>query len=489
MQAEPVDSADGSRLHIAPKEQPASGGAHVWWFIAGAVVAGGAILRAFAARGDLSLDEITSLAFAQVARTAGGVFTSIHSDNNHHLTTLWLLLVGPSAPPIAHRLLAVLAGTAMLALVALRPLPLQRLESLAWLVLMAVSWILVHYASEARGYSLAVFFAVAAFIAFGRYLATRRRSWAALFALATTLGLVSHLTFLFALAAFATWGLVDAYQGRQARRLDAMLLAAFAVPAAALAFLWAVDLRYMIIAGGPAWEPWTLVRELLRATLGLPHGPVELLGFLAVTGAAWEVGRMARGRRSEWAFFATLFLAPPLVVAWVRPLFIAPRYFIVTVPFLLLLVAISLARLARRGTWGRATAAAAIAVVVAGSAVHDARLLRYGRGSYRDAIEYIVRNSPPGGATVASDNDFRNTEVLGFYAPTVPGADLLAYVPRSAWGLYAPLWLLQHDFSEDPRPPPDLLGPQGRPYRLVREFPCAGLSGWNWELYRRGDAP
>jgi hypothetical protein len=484
MRAETREGADGP----GPREgeEDAARAGRGWWWVAGAVVVAGGLLRALAARGELFVDEITSLAMAKGA-TASAVFTSIRSYGNHHLMTLWLLVAGPSAEPIVVRLPAVLAGMATLLLVAARWLPFRRLETLVWLVWLSVSWILVHYGSEARGYSLAVCLAVGAFAALDRYLATRRRSWAALFALATSLGLLSQLTFLFVLAPLAAWAATDALLRRDARRLDPALLAAFAAPAATLATLWVMNLREGYISGGPDWQPWSLVREFFRATLGLPKGPLELLGILAVGSVGWEVVLRARERRADAAFFGTLFLAPVVVVAWVRPSYLAPRYFIVVVPFFLLLLACSVARLARRYAWGRIAAAAAVLVVATGSLAFDARLVRYGRGAYRDAMRYLLRESPPGEVQVASDSDFRDLVLLSFYAPGLPGGDRFAYLPRLAWSGDAPLWLLHEEFDEDAPPIRDRVGPGGRRYVLAEEFPFAGLSGWSWHVYRRDD--
>jgi hypothetical protein len=479
---------DGSRAGGGPA------GGENWrracWIAAAGVVAAGAALRILAARGDLWLDEIWSLGLAREAGSAWRVFTAIHHDNNHHLSTLWMLALGPSAQSLAYRALAVAAGAATLALVALRPMRLGSGEAFAWLSLLAFSWILVHYASEARGYAPAMLFAVAAFVSLDRFLETGRRSWAAAFSLSAVLGLLSHLTFLYAFLAFAAWAAAAWIRDRATRRPDAALLAAFAVPAAAFAALWAVSLRQLVVGGGPEYRTWAVLRELLRASLGLPRGPLELLGLVALAGAANEIRWMIRQRRPEAAFFlAVLLVAPGLVLAWSRPEYLAPRYFVVAVPFFLLLVGRSLARLWRRAPWGRVAASAAMAVFCAGSGFQVARLLRDGRGHYREAVELIVRSSPPGDATVGSDHEWRNPVVLDHYARQVAGAGMLAYVPSPEWPWYAPLWFLRHDLEEDPRPPGEMVGPRGRRYTLVRQFPSAPMSGWHWQLYRRDGPP
>ena len=457
---------------------------------AGALVALGTGLRLLAARGDLWLDEIWSLELAHLAGSLGGVLTAVHHDNNHHLTTAWLLLLGPSAPPLALRGLAVAAGAGTLAAVALRAGRVGRREALAGVLLLSLSPFLVHYGSEARGYSLAVLMAVVAAGALERWLDDRRPAWAALLGFSATLGFLAHLTFLYVFVALAAWGAAAWIAEPAPRRPPWALVAALGLPALGFALLWAVDLRYLVVGGGPEYQAAQVLRELLRATLGIPGGAAEALGVLAVAAAAWEIVRLGRERRPEWVFHVTaLALAPALVLAWTRPDYLAPRYFAVAVPFFLLLLARALARAWARGGWRRGAAAAAILLFATGSAARVGLLLRDGRGRYREAVEYMVRTGPPGGAGVASDNDFRNPVVLEFHARGVPGAHALRYVPAGGWAGPPPYWLLLHDFQESSQPPEGLVGPGGAHYRLDRTYRSAPLSGWNWSLYRLQAGP
>ncbi|MBA3896385.1 MAG: hypothetical protein H0X36_04455, partial [Sphingomonadaceae bacterium] len=70
------------------------------------------ILRVLNARGGLWLDEAWSVVLAGEAAPVVGVFASINHDNNHHLNTLWVQLLGPAAPPLALRALAIFSGVA-----------------------------------------------------------------------------------------------------------------------------------------------------------------------------------------------------------------------------------------------------------------------------------------------------------------------------------------------------------------------------------------
>jgi hypothetical protein len=455
-----------------------------WWAAAAAVVLSGLALRVLGARGDLWLDEVWSLELARMAGSAGAVFTQLHHDNNHHLNTLWLLLLGYDAGALPLRMLSVVAGTATVAVAALGD-SRDRGLSLAWAFLLAFSFVIVHYGSEARGYGPALLFAVACFVAMDRLLATGRLAWAALFAASAVLGLLSHLTFLHAQLAFLAWGAAVSWRDRGARTLHAGLLLALLPPAAIFAALWAVDLRFLVVGGGPEYRVWSVLGELVRATFGIPAGPLEWLALPVLALPAIELARMVRARDLRWVFFLTvMLLGPAAVLLLTRPAFLAPRYFLVAVPFLLWLTASGAVRLARSGRTGLTLASVLAVLFLAGNAASLARLFRDGRGQYRDALAFILRSEPGPVATVGSDHDFRNATVIARVLPGLPGAARFRYVQTGEWSDDAPRWVLVHHFAEDPPPDPVVLGPNRASYDLVRVFPHAGLSGWDWYVYR-----
>jgi hypothetical protein len=477
---------------LAQRPPPRERARWPWLAAAALVVAAGVALRLAAASGDLWLDEIWSLELARLAGSVGGVFSVVHHDNNHHLNTLYLMVLGPDAPAVALRLLAVVGSGVMLAVAAASEGRRSRVSGLAWTTLLAGSYLLVHYGSEARGYSLALLFAVACFASMEGLVRTGRLRWAVLFAAAAVMGLLSHLTFLYALLAFMTWGAVLAARRRPGMPRPAALFLAFSVPAAAFVFLWLVDLRFLSIGGGPAYRLLDVLRELFGATLGLSSGGAQWIAVPVFLVAALEVARMARDGEAEWTFFVTvLVVGPAAVLLLTRPPYLAPRYFLVAVPFLLLLVARALARFARRGRWPALVALGLGVAFLAGNASPIAHLLRYGRGTYREALEFIVRESSEPVITVGSDNDFRNPVVLDYHRRHLAGGERFRNVPIDQWTYRSPQWALAHRFQGDPPADAYFVAPTGRRYFLVRVFPYAGLSGWDWYVYRAesiGDA-
>lgn len=439
----------------------------------------GAALRLGAARGDLWLDEIWSLNLARVAPTALDVIWGLHFDNNDYLNTLWMRLWGDDGSALVQRALSVVTGVGLVALGAAAPLTRGRLAAAFTALLLAGSRFLVHYGSEARGYGPALFFALAAYLALERYLATRERRWAGVFAASAALGLLSHLTFVFVLAGAGAWLAADWLRSRRANALDLALLA---LPVALLGFLWLVDIRLLGVGGAPHYDPAAVLPDLEGATLGLPEGGLRWLGlgFAGVVG--YELYARARAHDLRWVFFAGALLAPAPYLVLLRPEYVYPRHFAVLVPLFLYVAGSGLARIARLGRVGLAGALAALLVFAAGNAVQLAALLRDGRGHYREALELILANSPPGPITVGSFHDFRNGTVLEDQARRLGVRERIVYVEAARIGERPPQWLVLHDFRLEP-PRKDLIEVFGHVYGLARIFPYAGLSGWTWLVY------
>ncbi len=136
-----------------------------------AITLAGVLLRCMAARGGLWLDEAWSAMFAQGVATPAGVLLNINHDNNHHLNTLWLQLVGEGAPPMLQRALSIAGGGAAIPLAA--GIARRRGDGAAILAALAFGFapFLVTYGAEARGYAPMLFAWLCAIDAVDRWLA------------------------------------------------------------------------------------------------------------------------------------------------------------------------------------------------------------------------------------------------------------------------------------------------------------------------------
>jgi hypothetical protein len=459
------------------------------WLAAALCIAAGAALRAIPCANDFWLDEIWTWNAARGLDSPLGVFTRLHDSNNHHLNTLLFYALGDQAHRAVYRLPSLLAGVASLGLAGALGARRGRLEGVLATLLASGSFALVHFSSEARGYALAVAFALGATLALLRFLDSRRALPAALFSLCAVLGILSHLVWVFfwcGAIACSAWRLA---RGAEPRRAALLALARLhAAPAAALALLWWVDLRWLRIGGGPETDAALEVARTVGFSLGLPVLPAlaPLYAALALCILGLGLRLLGRDRDGLWLLFlVAIALAPATILALARPEVIAVRYFLIGIALLLVLFAWLLADALRAGGARRVAAALALGAFLAGNGLHVARFLELGRGGYRAALLYMAAHDGAAAIRVGSDHDFRNAMVLRFYARELPPGRRVIYVSRREWAASPPEWLVVHRGVRPAHPDPELTVAGAGRYRLAAEFAHAAISGFWWGLYRR----
>ena len=451
-----------------------------------------AALRLAASAGPLWLDEIWSLQFAaQIARPLD-VFARIKHDNNHFLNTLWLYLMGPGRPFWLYRLPAAVAGTLSVFVAGRIGAWRGRADQFAAMAIVACSYLLIHYSSEARGYALAVFFALASYACLRQFLARGERVWGVLFSVSAMLGLLSHPTYVHCYfaglcwSAWRAWGLWVA--GRRSAAVWSLLLC-HALPLVLGGALYVVNLRHMELGGGPEYGLWALLAETGSLAVGGPlGGPLATAASLAFGGGV--LGGLILLRRQgadEWGFFALATLAPLVAAVGSPPPFLFPRYFLIAVAFGLLLWSFLLGALFRWGGTGRCLSGITILLFVAANARWAAELIRVGRGQYLEALRYLAARDSAAVITVTSDHDHGNRMLVDFYSPYLRPPRPVAYRNvGGTWGPEAPRWLILHRYRTwHESPPPGRFRLRGRSYVHQQEFDSTILSGWRWLCYRR----
>ncbi len=452
------------------------------------VVAAGALARVPGLFTDFWLDEIWGLQWATGIRWPWQVFTAIHFDTNHWLYSLYLHALGGARDWPWYRLPALAAGWATIPLAAHA---VRRAGAAArWLAAVLAAWafVLIFYSTEARGYAFMVCLALGAYAALQDELERPAARTRLVFGVCASLGVLSHLTFLFALAAFGAWALAGVWRARPGWAAAGRRLAGlFVLPGATYAALYWFDLRYMRHGGADPMPLADAVTGLVNGTFGLPPG-VPAWGSMAAVAGLGGVALVWLARRdpARALFFATVLVgAPALFVLRERTFtYWLPRHFLVAVPFLLVLRAEAGAAWAARGPRARVLVAALAALLVLGNGWRTACFWRDGRGGYLAAMQAMAAGTAPGAPVrVAADHDFRTLMMLRYYAPRLPGARFAYY----AGGLEADEaeWLLVHAQTRTFQPPATYRAADGRVYRLQRVFPMAGYSGWHWALYRR----
>lgn len=454
------------------------------------LAAAAGLLRLAAARGDLWLDEIWSLTLAAKAHSARDVFTALHLDNNHYLVTLWMFLLGVDRAGFWYRVPSLVAGIASVGLAAAAAGRFGRMPGLFAAVLTAFSLPLVVYSSEARGYSLAVCFALAAFLLLDRLLEKGRLADALLFGSVAVLGLLSHLTFVHVLVAGLVWTAIRLATRPAAPSRMAVLAAAWAPPILALAALWAVDLSKLAIGGGERASFVDIVKRTGSLLLGGPDSAAaSVLLPVAGVGVAAGLYRLRRTAGDAWVFPAVALASSILALALPQVAVRHPRYLLVSVPFAFLALAVLLGGFWNRGAAGKACAAACLAGILGGDALRLAVFLRDGRGHYADAVRFMASGAEGTPVTAGSDHDFRNGLVVEYFARHLALPRPLIYMRgQGHWPAGPPDWFLVHSRLPSPVHPETLTDWYGNRYVFQRDFPYASLSGFSWSLFRNASS-
>jgi hypothetical protein len=418
----------------------------------------GLALRLVLGHGELWLDEIWSVDFARGLEGPLSAFTLRH-DNNHPLNTLMLRLLGPQEQALALRALPILAGSVAVLLGALWTARVfsPRAGVLA-AALVASSTLLAYYTSEARGYALALCMVYAAALVLETKVCGRTL-WFSLFCL---IGLLSHFSFVFALAALGAREL-------WLRRSPWVLL----VPLAFSAGWYLYFISGMAVGGGDAWSLGSLGEDAAVQLLGwsgLP-GLVVLAGLLLLLG--WSL----RHRQGELAMYGTLLALPFLLTFLIlNPSFVALRYFLVPLSLLPLLAGGALATLGQAGRAGLVVTA----LICVGNLKQSLTWAQAGRGEYRAAIAWMLEQSREAVPTVSSDIAFDTRKTLAYHAQYVAGRGL-RWVEPAQIGPEGVEWIV----IASSQLPPENFTDRGSNYRRSREFAGAGPSSYRWVLYQR----
>lgn len=442
-----------------------------WVAIAGITLAG-LVLRCLAARGGLWLDEAWSAIFAQEVATPAGILFQINHDNNHHLNTLWLQLVGPTAPPMLQRALSIVSGTVTIVVSAQIAARRGPAPAILAAVAFCLAPFLFTYGAEARGYAPMLFAWVCAIGLADRWLIdpTQAKPSTAL-AIAALIGCLAQATMVFGLTILGLWVALERLRRAGWRRALVDTTALFAL-AAIVTFLL-VALAWTAAAAGDAgfqignrephdWGKWlTAIGQLIDGTFG------SVILVLLLACLAWRV-------RDRMATLVPVACALPLLVALLAlPNSGASRYYIVIVPPLLLLAAIVLP-LAWRHRTGRWLAGAIGIGFLGNAAIADGTVIDNLRGDPGRAVAVLARIAPHG--AVVSVDYSRSNAILIAAARSQRYRLTVADTPCTP----ASFHFVERDGNAAF---PDLPRWCGRAYREIARGDPAGLSGTHWRLY------
>jgi mannosyltransferase len=357
--------------------------------LAGAVLAAGVALR-FLTRSDLWLDEALSANIA--ALPLDEIPDALRHDGFpplfYWLLHLWTAVVGDG--DVAVR---ALSGVAAVAALPVAWFAGRRLGGpvAAWgaTLVLATSPFTIHYATEARMYSLLALVALLGYLAVAR--ALERPSPGRLLAVAAATGglLLLHYWALYLVAVVVLVLAVQALRHRD----PAVVRVLLAVVVGGLALApWLGVMRYQLEHTGTPWATGTNPFSAIEGSVAAWGGGGVLGRFLGVSLvglAAWAVLRRPPSRSVAVVAAGTLLLG--ILVAAASGSAFQPRYTAAVVPLLALLVGVGLAAVPDR----RLGAALLVGVVALGL-VGGARETRFQRTQAGEVADVIDAEIAPG---------------------------------------------------------------------------------------------
>jgi hypothetical protein len=447
----------------------------------------GSILILFAARGDLWLDEIWSVFFAEAAESPWEILARFKHDNNHVLNTLYLYIIGKQQHLMVYRGLAIASGIGSLILLRKIASRWGGVESVIVVLLAGTSYPLLLYFSEARGYAPAIFSGLLSFFLLRECQRQFHPVRLVLFWCASILGVLSHLTFAIVFLSLAIFTVhfelsTDAPFARRLLQASKYLL----VPGVFITAFYLFYAREMTIGGGPAVDKFTVLAQGAAAALGVPDA-ARFLGIpLVLLTILWSLALLFREGDREWLYYVSVFIvAPSLAIILAGSSYFNYRYVIVCFPFLYLVISRLLAKVYHRDAKAyHYLAFLVLGLYITGQAFRLAPFFEYGRGSYRPIISEMAKTSSGTMIPVGSDNDFRNKMLIEFYSRFLDEGKKLRYIDQQFWTSEPPEWLILHSFDESIVPETWIATAEGQMYRLTRTEKYSGNSGMIWFLYR-----
>jgi hypothetical protein len=461
---------------------------------AGAILLLALVLRILGAGGELWLDELWSLKLIDEVKARHDVLWGLAVDNNHYINTLYLWIVGADAPVLVQRAFSILLGVATVAAAG----PALRRSGAAGMLcamaLFAVSYPMVNYGSEARGYAGLILMTLLAITLTESATAGSKRDQRSL-GVVTVLGVLFQPIMLGAIAGLMAWSAwicrptdlsLRAIRGTVTTTADAFTWTVrLLIPVAAIIAFAVLHAEGYRIAGSVPFTVAGFVAGyggILHLLLGLPDGVPDWVALLIGAAATLLGWQLARRRAPNLAALYVVFLVVlPLAMFVARlPNIHFPRYYLASAIVFLLVLSDLFAAAWARGGVARLLGVALLLAIAAGNLFDTARLLRDGRDQSAAVMQMVGGAGP---VLVTSDQDIRNRPIVEFFAARFDLA--LTYVPTKEICAKQPLWLLSS--SVDAEMPETLdTSVVGCPKVFKKEasFPQWGLSGLPWTVYR-----
>ena len=469
------------------------------WVFGLVLIFAGGLLRVICSWNDLWLDEIISIDLASQISGWQGILTEFLYDNNHYLNTAWVYPLGPDREPIWYRAPSVLAGVAVIPVVYWVLKPYGRFSQISAAILFSLSYVQIHYSSEARGYAFQLLFAVAAFGFMDRYHRNNKTSMAIGFGICASLALLSHLLTINFLLACGFWSI--SFQSRQklppAKQIW-RIAACLGLPLLTGALLYLTNVKHLQFGGGPKYDTLLILTGSWSLLLGVvtPGWVRVFCGVAAILLTAftlrihWNREEQAEQSSQSWKFLLLFLLLIPLLRIMIPGTLLYTRYFLLQIAFALMLLCIV-------GGYFLETSSAvqkaklknsfylAIGLVVLLNLYSCIRLATHGRGDYRESLQAMTSEAGAQPTTIGLTNEILDGPIIKFFRSTKSLENRQIQISPLE---DQPDWIIVNKIINNAawhEPIADSIDNFGTNYELQFVHETSYLSGFQWNCYKR----
>lgn len=456
----------------------------------------GVILRIGATGGELWLDEIWSLLKVSPLASPLEIVTRVKHDNNHILNSLWMWAWGPLQSPLIYRLPSLIFSSVLLSvLLCTRPRELTPRSWTLWLTLIAFSYPMTLYGTEARGYSLTLLCAALAFLALARLSAepSDRRAIAT-FAIAGIIGCLSHAIYALLLAPAVAWLLWRLAVPPMRANSRAILWGGIVPPVLFACLLTLTFYRNMEIGGAPLLPYLEVAASTISVSFGgEPLSSVEpaitgwnlFLCLAVVLTCGAELVAWIRSGSPMASLVALILITPWITVSVLQPHFILARYFIIQIFFAYLLAARFLDRLSRQSRFGAGVASILLLSFILGNLSRTITLVSAGRSHFVEIFTNLASQDGDPTITIGGDQDFQNNLRLTYATLVAPPTTRLTYVPGYRTTTTPPRYVVRETLEHYEVFPSEWALPSGERYQEIKRYRAPLLNGSNVTVYER----
>ena len=442
-----------------------------------------------ASRGDLWIDEIWSILFAENSSSIWDI-ASIHKhDNNHVLNTIYLYLVGSQDTFFLYRLLSVASGIGSLFLLDHIARQRGKLDSFIVLLVAGTSFPLLTYFSEARGYAPAIFFSMLSFVILTSN--TKKFNKIRLFSfwLILIAGILSHATFVITALALFSYSLIYEFESKgKPLVILKRLTQYYSVPFLFYLFFYLFFFHEIEIGGGNPTSYWDSIVKAINLLLGLhgsgqlPFISILLYSFTTIYG----VHLLYKNNDPSWIFFIViLIIGPASLFIITQPQILQPRYFILCFPFYYLLLSYLFSYIFHQDRASfKVFAILLLCFILIGQSLRIIPLINHGRGDYQSLVEDVIDFSTPASPHIMIDHD-RSKTILLFYFRIAGIKPAISYLHDKEAYSIPPEWFVRQSQGIKPEYKNNIDIDSLGTYRFIKAYNSIELSGMHWYLYQR----